>query len=209
MPISLSRATSCAGLELRPLPSVGVTRPRRCCGPLRHPSRPRLALAGCGSGSTPAHRWGFPCCIRSPRAHMPSPLPRRDRWVLRSSRPAAGPSPNLRRVGPRIARFEACSAFTRVTGCVLAKSPKATLYTEGFGCFVASTTAPIAAGRSDRCPAGTSTPLKTGAFARRTEECGLGQPCAAGPVCEQMSRHRGAPSVAWHRCCGGGYPGVI
>ena len=86
-------------------------------------------------------------------------------------------SPNVsrrdRRVGSRIALFEAPSAFTRVAACTLAKSPKATLCTEGFGCFVASTTAPIATGRSDSCPAGTSTPLKTRALARHTVECGL------------------------------------
>jgi len=33
------------------------------------------------------------------------------------------PSPNLRRVGSRIALFEACSAFTRVPACLLAKPP--------------------------------------------------------------------------------------
>ena len=39
------------------------------------------------------------------------------------------PSPLNRRVGFRITLFEACSAFTRVTACTLAESPKATLYT--------------------------------------------------------------------------------
>jgi hypothetical protein len=34
-------------------------------------------------------------------------------------------SPNPRRVGLRIPRFEACSAFTRVPACVLAELPKA------------------------------------------------------------------------------------
>jgi len=33
------------------------------------------------------------------------------------------PSPRLRRVGPRIRLFEACSPFTHVTACMLAKSP--------------------------------------------------------------------------------------
>ncbi len=94
------------------------------------------------------------------------------------------PSPNLRRVGSRIALFEACSAFTRVTACTLAKSPKATLYTEGFGCFVTSTTAPIATGKSDSCPAGTRTPLKTGAFPRHTEKLRV-----SGPNPEQVNRY--------------------
>jgi len=48
--------------------------------------------------------------------------------------------------------FEACSAFTRVTACRLAKSPCATLYIGGSGGFVASTAAPIATGWSDPVP---------------------------------------------------------
>ena len=39
------------------------------------------------------------------------------------------PSPRSSRVGFRIALFEACSAFTHVTACMLAKSPEVTLYT--------------------------------------------------------------------------------
>jgi len=53
------------------------------------------------------------------------------------------------RLGFRDNRFEACSAFTHVTACLLAKSPKATLCTRGFGSFVTSAAAPIATGRSD------------------------------------------------------------
>ena len=33
--------------HLRPLPSTGITRFPRYCGPLRHPHRPDLTLAGC------------------------------------------------------------------------------------------------------------------------------------------------------------------
>jgi len=33
------------------------------------------------------------------------------------------PSPKFRRVGSHVTLFEACSAFTRVTACTLAKSP--------------------------------------------------------------------------------------
>jgi hypothetical protein len=38
------------------------------------------------------------------------------------------PSPNLRRVGSCVALFEACSAFTLVTACTLAKSPSDLLH---------------------------------------------------------------------------------
>src|ERR1017187_1713811 len=34
------------------------------------------------------------------------------------------PSPKFRRVGTCVTRFEACSAFTHVTACTLAESPK-------------------------------------------------------------------------------------
>ncbi|MGH8537541.1 MAG: hypothetical protein ACREXM_14010, partial [Gammaproteobacteria bacterium] len=60
----------------------------------------------------------------------------------------------LGRVGFRITLFEACSAFTHVTACILAKSPCVTLYTEGFSRFVTSATAPIATGWSESCRAG-------------------------------------------------------
>ena len=60
---------------------------------------------------------------------------------------------NLLRNGCRIGLcdvlFEACSAFTHVTACTLAGSPKATPYIGGFSYFVTSITAPIASGRSD------------------------------------------------------------
>jgi DNA replication protein DnaC len=46
MPVSRSVTASCTGLELRPLPSTGITRLPRYYGPLRHLARPGLALAG-------------------------------------------------------------------------------------------------------------------------------------------------------------------
>ena len=45
--------------------------------------------------------------------------------------------------------FEACSAFTHVTVCLLAKLPSAILYTGCFDGFIASTLAPIATGWND------------------------------------------------------------
>ncbi len=60
----------------------------------------------------------------------------------------------LGRVGFRITLFEACSAFTHVTACILAKPPKVALYTRGFSRFVTSATAPIATGWSERCRVG-------------------------------------------------------
>ena len=67
MPISRLSVTSCVGLELRPLPSPGVTRGQRYYGPLRHPRGnpacgvgPGLSLAGVRLRVTRPHRLGFP-----------------------------------------------------------------------------------------------------------------------------------------------------
>jgi hypothetical protein len=65
-----------------------------------------------------AHRFLFQTC----RRHYPggtigflSLYPSARKKYLRQRRP----SPNLRRVGSHITRFEACSTFTRVTACLL------------------------------------------------------------------------------------------
>jgi len=89
---------------------------------------------------------------------MPAPLPRRDRRIgvallIRRRRP----SPLLSRVGSRVTRFEACSAFTRVPACALAKSPLVIRYIEGFNDFVTSTAAPTATSWSDQLLDGTFT----------------------------------------------------
>jgi hypothetical protein len=77
---------------------------------------------------------------------MLPPLPRRSDWAYSSlnspshiSLPRKG-----RRVGLRIVLFEACSAFTRVAVCTLARSPIRDPPSEGFSHFVASMTAPVA-----------------------------------------------------------------
>ena len=54
-----------------------------------------------------------------------------------------------RRVGLHIDLFEACSAFTRVAACTLARSPLRDPLSEGFRHFVASMPAPVASGWSD------------------------------------------------------------
>ena len=75
MPISRLSVTSCVGLELRPLPSAGVTRLPRYYGPLRNPRRPSLSLAGVWLRRSAPRRLGFPCCVdlRVPtcRRHYP------------------------------------------------------------------------------------------------------------------------------------------
>src|SRR5215831_6894393 len=149
-------ATSDVDLELRSLPSPGVTRLRRYYEPLRHPRRPGLALAGLRLAVTRRHRWGFPCCaaLRVQACRRQYPGGTADGIGSLPGCPRRRPSLLFRQVGSRITRFEACSAFTHVTACLLAKSPEATLCIEGFGSFVTSTAAPIATGRSESCRVG-------------------------------------------------------
>src|SRR5438270_11931473 len=63
------------------------------------------------------------------------------------------------RVGLHIVLFEACSAFTRVAACTLARSPIRDPLPEGFRHFVASMPAPVASGWSES-PGGTCTHWK-------------------------------------------------
>src|SRR6478672_3116541 len=75
-PISRSLTACCACLELRPLPSTGITQLPRYYGPLRHPTAPGLSLAGVRL-IIPDHALGLPvlralslctCCRHYPGA---------------------------------------------------------------------------------------------------------------------------------------------
>ena len=158
-------AASCGSFQLRPLPSTGITRFHRYCEPLRHPKRPGLALASCQLIPTAitagASRVASgPLCLHAVATTPAGPMEPIRSLLLHRLRP----SPDNSWVGSCIISFVACSAFTRVTTCRLAKSPYATLYTGGSGGFVASTAAPIATGWSDPVPGRVYLPLWTSAF---------------------------------------------
>ena len=109
--------TSCVGLELRPLPSPGITRLQRYYEPLRHPSAPGLSLAGVRL-IIPDHALGLPvlralslctCC-----RHYPGAAAGRN---PRSSHPAIAAFPDS-------AVGSACtSTFSRVARRSLALRP--------------------------------------------------------------------------------------
>src|SRR5229473_1344075 len=148
-PISRSFPTYCVCLELRSLPSTGITRLQRYYEPLRHPKAPSLSLAGFRLVIAD-HAMGLPvlrtlslctCCRHYPGAAAGRTL--RSASPNRISLPRKGC-----RVGLRIVLFEDCSAFTRVTACTLALSPIRDTLIEGFSHFVTSMTAPIASGWS-------------------------------------------------------------
>src|SRR5260370_38469800 len=150
-PISRSFTTYCVCLELRSLPSTGVTRLQRYYEPLRHPRAPDLSLAGVRLVIAD-HAMGLPvlrtlslctCC-----RHYPGAAAGRTASLIHPSRislPRKGC-----RVGLRIVLFEACSAVTRVAACTLALSPIRDTHSEGFSQFVTSLAAPVASGWSGR-----------------------------------------------------------
>src|ERR1700735_4890715 len=150
-PISRSFTTYFVCLELRSLPSTGITRLQRYYEPLRHPKAPGLSLTGFRLVLAD-HALGLPvlralslctCC-----RHYPGAASGRTASLTSPSRislPRKG-----RRVGLRIVLFEACSAFTRVTACTLALSPIRDTHSEGFSYFVTSIAALVASGWSGR-----------------------------------------------------------
>ena len=65
-PISRFLTAYCVCLELRSLPSPGITRLHQYYEPLRHPRAPGLSLAGFQLVVALTTPWGFPCCVRFP-----------------------------------------------------------------------------------------------------------------------------------------------
>jgi len=202
-PISRSLTTCRVGLELRSLPSAGITRLQRYYEPLRHPNAPGLSLAGVRL-AIPGHAMELPV-LRTPslcacRRHYPGAA---DGRTHRSKSPIRISLPRSHfRVGPHIVLFEACSAFTRVAACTLARSPNSWPLSEGFRHFVTSMPAPVASGWSDcragLAPAGEAPPCH-GARGEQT----FGQGTAEGPLLDCRSLRVGPKrSPGLSRCRG-------
>ena len=116
-PISRSLTTSCVRLELRSLPSTGVTRLQRYCEPLRHPKAPDLSLAGVRLVIAD-HAMGLPVLrtlsLSTCRRQYPGAAAGR---ILRSSHPAISAFPDM-------AVGSACtSSFSRLAQRSLALRP--------------------------------------------------------------------------------------
>ena len=115
-----------AGLSRR-----SITRPHRSYSPLRLPDWPPPFLATFGA-ATPSQSRASLTDLRSPSLHavLNTPVDRircslvgELRVPARVSSLSMQPSPFAWRVGVHIFTFEACSSFTRVTACRVARLP--------------------------------------------------------------------------------------
>src|SRR6266487_2599890 len=146
-----SFTTYCVCLELRSLPSTGITQLRRYYEPLRHPRAPGLSLAGFRLIVVPTTHWGFPCCVRFPCVHAVATTPAQRLGVLiRSFAQPYQPSPKGLSGRPAHCPFRGLLGVHSRYGL---HTRAVTVYrdtlTEGFSHFVASMTAPVASGWSD------------------------------------------------------------
>jgi len=164
------------------------------------PGRPACPSRASG-WSSPTTPWGFPCCVRFPCVHAAATTPVQRLGVLFAHSPHRFSLPRKgRRVGLHIVLFEACSAFTRVAACTLARSPIRDPLSEGFSHFVTSMTAPVASGWSG-CRVGLAPTEKRRLITAHTHCRHLG-PCALvkGPdgQCDRRDRkRRGRRTQEW------------
>ena len=139
--------STCYHADRRPICGLNNTPPPRTARPF-----PRGLSVGACHATAGASRVATIPLFHACRRHYPGGA---GRCACRSLLDRWQPSPLFRRVGLRVARFEACSAFTRVAARMVAEPPKAARYTEVLQSkSLPPSTAPIATGWSDCCRAG-------------------------------------------------------
>jgi hypothetical protein len=154
--------------EVRPLSSTGITRLPRYYGPVRHPTRPGLALAGCQltarAATARVSRVAYDLRVQTCRRPYPGGTPGTFRSTSTDDsglpHPLAGSAPTL--------AFSRPARRSRKLRPVCSRGRLAALCIEGFGSFVTSTTAPIATGWNDSCRVGIA-PTEDRHLSRRTK----------------------------------------
>ena len=166
----MSLPPSCAALELRSLPSTGITRPPWYCGPLRHPAVPTWPSRAVG-WRVPRHRQGFPCCVHPPpstRAAATTPAEPVGACVARF--PTVGSLPRIPGGSASASlRFEACAAFTSLRPAWSLNRPGRPFVIGVLQPMsLPPSSAPTATGWSDSCRAGFA-PAVEWRLSQRTE----------------------------------------
>src|SRR5271169_2221142 len=137
--------------------------------PLRHPSQPSLSLTSCQLIHTAitagtSRVASDPLCLH---AVANTPAGSMETCSLVPSH-RLRPSPNRRRVGSCIVGFEACSAFTHVTACLLTESPMRPSTPKASAASLPPPLLRLLPGGTNQFPGGISLPLRISAFSRRT-----------------------------------------
>jgi hypothetical protein len=168
-PNLLSFPTSCVCLELRFLPSTGITRLRRYYEPLRHPKAPGLSLTGVRLVIL-VPRQGASRVARALLVYMLSPLPRRSGWAYSFAHFTQPCQLSPIRLSGQPAHWHfrgLLSVHSRYGLHTRAVTLFSDPLSEGFNHFVTSIVASLLLGRSDL--AGWDLhPLENAAFSRRT-----------------------------------------
>jgi hypothetical protein len=141
-------------LEPGPLPSTGITRLHQYYEPLRHPAEPGLALTGLRLVSMTTIRLGFPCCIGLPSVRAVATTPAEEPGACFAHFPSPVSLPPVRAESASASRFSRPAQRSLALRPAHSQSGNPTPYTRGFSRFVASTTAPVATGRSESCRVG-------------------------------------------------------
>jgi hypothetical protein len=163
-PISRLLVSSSNTPEVRLLSSTSITRLLQYYEPVRHPRRPSLLLTEFSLRATTSRHWGFPCSddflFHACRRHYPGGTARCCRYLVGRRRPSL----KTRQVGFRNFLFEACSAFTHVPACMVARSPKVTRCTRVLQRICCLLRRPGCFRPSDRLAGWDSHPLKIADF---------------------------------------------
>ena len=145
-------------LELRTLLSSGITRLPRYYGPLRHPRRPGLSLAGLQLGSHAAHRLGLPV-LRYVSVYMhavaTTPAGPSDGVARRLLMASAFPIPQPGRLPHH--RFRGLLSVHSYYGLHVHQIARGDPLLEGSDSFVTLTAASMVTGWSDQLPGGNLT----------------------------------------------------
>src|SRR6266700_2412800 len=156
----MSFVPSCVRLQLKPLPSAGVTRLPRYYGPLRHPTRPGLSLASCQLILTAITAGASRVASGLLCLHAVAITPAGSMKLVRSSVSIdCGLPCDKARSAPAII-FSGPAQRSLALRPARSPSRQATLYTEGSDSFVASAAASIATGWSEPVPGRELHPLK-------------------------------------------------